>query len=95
MVSNSLDSTLHHSISCITTLAVSASNNQLKAKHTQQSHTPAQPEPAEANLSNEAGLQPQHEPINTMPSTSDEAQLHPKSPTNANTVPSASAAKLK
>jgi hypothetical protein len=93
--SNSLDSTLRHSVSRITTLAFTASKNRLKAKHTQRSHTPAQPEPAEANLSDEAGLQPQHEAINAMPSTSDEAQLYPESHTNANTAPSASAEKLK
>ena len=92
--SNSYDSTLHHSVSRITTLTISARNNWLKAKHIQRSHTPAQPEPAEVNLSDEAGLQPQHEPVNTMPSTFDEAQLHPESHTNANTAPSASAAKL-
>ncbi|KIJ90500.1 hypothetical protein K443DRAFT_116509 [Laccaria amethystina LaAM-08-1] len=52
-----------HSVSRITTLAVSASNKRLKAKHIQRRHTPAQAEPAETNLSDDAGLlQPQHEP---------------------------------
>ena len=71
------------SVSRITTLVVGASNNRLKTKHIQRRRTPVQPEPAEANLSG-----------NPMPSTSDEAQLHPESDANVNTTPSASSAKL-
>lgn len=67
--STSLSSTSRSSVSRITTLAVGASNKRLKAKHTQRSYTPAQPEPADANLSHEAGFQPPHEPVGATPSS--------------------------